>query len=157
MPSNSDKLLQEAVRQHLSDFASEGCFGVTLTMKQYENGCKLDAEGAPRWIRLLLNRLNTQVYGKSFRRFGKRLRVVSAYEYSATGRLHYHLALENPFPESPDTFERLIRANWAMCPYAYQQVHVHQKIDSGWINYITKSRSAGDSVDWLNSPKNCRA
>ncbi len=47
----------------------ENCFGVSLTLKQSVEGVHLDEIRASRDLRHFLNRLNSSVYGKRFKRF----------------------------------------------------------------------------------------
>ena len=145
---------RDAVRQYLAGFELRNCFGVSLTLKQIDDGVQLDEIRASKNLLHFLNRLNTEIYGKRFRRFGKKLKVFPSLERSSSNRLHYHLVLENPYPSNPDTFIRLIEVCWSQTKFGYQQVHVHQQIDHGWSDYITKSQSASDGVDWLNVHSN---
>ncbi|MBX3735605.1 MAG: hypothetical protein KF715_02860 [Candidatus Didemnitutus sp.] len=95
-----------------------------------------------------MNRLNYAVFGKRFQRHGVRLRVIPVIERSSTGRLHYHLVLQNPYPDTPELFERLIETEWRKTPFGYFETHVHQQIDHGWTDYISKTKTASDGIDW---------
>ena len=110
----------------------------------------LDDIRAAQNLRHFLNRLNSSVYGKRFKRFGVKLNVVPVLERSSTGRIHYHLILQNPFPDDSAGFCRLIETEWAKTHFGHIQTHVHDRIDHGWTDYITKFKSAGDGVDWQN-------
>jgi len=87
---------REAVQGYLHALSLENCFGVSLTMKQGDSGTHLDEIMASQNFRHFMNRLNSSVYGKRFKRFGQRLNVVPVLERSSTNRLHYHLILQNP-------------------------------------------------------------
>jgi len=65
-------------------------------------------------------------------------------------RLHYHLILQNPYPDDPGAFSRLIESEWAKTRFGYVQSHIDELIDHGWIDYITKFRTASDDIDWAN-------
>jgi len=95
-----------------------------------------------------MNRLNASVYGKAFKRFGKRLNVIPSIEKSTEGRLHYHLILQNPYPADPQKVKALIEEQWSKTLFGYRQTHIHWRIDHGWTDYITKLRSTGDGIDW---------
>ena len=100
--------LKDAVQGHFHALPLENCFGVTLTLKQSAEGVYLDEIRASQNLRHFLNRLNSSVYGKRFKRFGQKLNVVPVLERSSTHRLHYHLILQNPYPENPALFTRLV-------------------------------------------------
>lgn len=147
---NSRDELRTGVSAHLRTLPLDQCFGVSLTMKQCVNGEWLDDIRASKNLRLFMNRLNGAVFGKRFRRFGVRLKVIPFLERSTSGRLHYHLALENPFPASPDVFARLIEATWSQTPFGYQHTYIDQYIDHGWTDYISKTKTASDGLDGEN-------
>ncbi len=111
---------------------------------------RLDEIEASKNLRHFMNRLNSEVFGKAFKRFGKRLQIVPVLERSSSGRLHYHLILENPYRETPVLFERMIEKEWAKTRYGVREVHVHYSVDQGWVDYITKFKSASDGIDWEN-------
>jgi hypothetical protein len=137
-----------AVREHIHALSLDHCIGVTLTMKQGVDGHYLDEIRASQNLRHFMNVLNREVFGKGFKRFGSRLNVVPALEKSPTSRLHYHMVLQNPYPENPDKFERMIDEAWDKTRFGYRETHVHRHIDHGWTNYITKT--ASDGIDWEN-------
>ncbi len=141
---------RESLRAFVSDFPLLDCLGVTLTLKQGDNGGRLDAIGAAQNLRQFLNCLNRERYGKAFTRFGTRLRVIPMLECSSSGRLHYHLALESPVPNNSLQAESLIRREWIKTRFGHREIHVSHEIDDGWIRYITKMPDAGDGIDWMN-------
>jgi hypothetical protein len=97
-----------------------------------------------------MNRLNASVHGKAFKRFGRRLNVIPSIEKSSEGRLHYHLVLQDPYPDDPQRTKALIEEQWGRTCFGYRQTHVHWQIDRGWTDYITKLRTASDGIDWEN-------
>ena len=142
--------LKKAIQEYLSEIPLTNCFGVSLTLKQNTSGVCLDDIRASQNLRHFLNLLNSEVYGKRFRRFGKKLNVIPSLERSLSHRLHYHLILQNPYPENPTTFSRLVEALWSKTQFGYVQSHIDQQIDQGWTHYITKFKTASDGIDWEN-------
>jgi len=140
----------DAVRGHLLALNLDGCVGVSLTFRQGRDGIRLDEIRAAQNLRHFLNRLNSSVYGKRFKRFGVKLNVVPVLERSSTGRIHYHLILQNPFPSDSARFCDLIETEWAKTHFGFIQTHVDEQIDHGWTDYITKFKTASDGVDWEN-------
>ncbi|MFA8442242.1 hypothetical protein [Yoonia sp.] len=110
-----------------------------MTMKQREGASNLDPIEASKNLRHFLNRLNTLAFGNAFRRYGKRVEVVAVQEVSIGGRLHYHLAMKNPF-ETLEECEAAICRCWAKTRWGYDEVDVRPIFSSGWISYITKER-----------------
>ena len=50
-------------------------------------------------------------------------------------------------------FTQQIRTLWNKTKWGYNEIHIDQPIDNGWINYITKTRSS-DKIDWVNFNRN---
>ena len=153
-PSNPQRT---EIQRYFRQYDLDGCLGVSLTLKQFALGVKLDEIRASKNLRHFLNFLNTEVYGKRFKRFGKKLNVIPALEHSSSGRLHYHLALQKPVSRCPEmaqeadkAFLALIENCWKRTPFGYEQIHIHERVDHGWTDYITKTAHAGDGIDWLN-------
>jgi len=115
-----------------------GSLGVTLTLRQGDHLGRLDEVGASKNLRHFLNRLNSEVLGKKFKRFGTRLNVVPVLERSHAGRLHYHLVLENPFPDDPLRSDTLIEQEWTKTRFGYRETHIDHQIDQGWVRYIIR-------------------
>ena len=145
------------IQQHFRQYDPDGCLGVSLTLKQFALGVKLDEIRASKNLRHFLNLLNTEVYGKRFKRFSKRLNVIPSLERSSSGRLHFHLLLQKPVsrhpemgPDADKAFLALIESCWKRTPFGYDQIHIHDRIDHGWTDYITKNANAGDGIDWQN-------
>ncbi len=142
--------LKDAARKHLRTLSLENCFGVSLTLKQGDSVTRLDEISASQNFRHFMNRMNSSIYGKGFKRFGKKLNVIPVLERSSTNRLHYHLIFQNPYPDDPAAFARLIESEWAKTRFGYIQSHIDELIDHGWTDYITKFKSASDGIDWEN-------
>jgi hypothetical protein len=145
------------IRRWFRQYDLESCLGVSLTMKQFAEGVKLDDIRASKNLRHFLNFLNTEVYGKRFKRFGKKLNVIPALERSSSGRLHYHLVLQKPQSRHPEmaqeadkAFLALIQSCWKRTPFGYEQIHIHDRVDHGWTDYISKTANTGDGIDWQN-------
>jgi hypothetical protein len=145
------------IQRWFRQYDLESCLGVSLTLKQFAEGVKLDDIRASKNLRHFLNFLNTEIYGKRFRRFGKKLNVIPALERSSSGRLHYHLVLQKPQSRHPEmaqeadkAFLALIQSCWKRTPFGYEQIHIHDRVDHGWTDYISKTANAGDGIDWQN-------
>ncbi len=145
------------IQRWFRQYDLESCLGVSLTLKQFAEGVKLDDIRASKNLRHFLNFLNTEVYGKRFKRFGKKLNVIPSLERSSSGRLHYHLVLQQPQSRHPEmaqeadkAFLALIQSCWERTPFGYEQIHIHDRVDHGWTDYISKTANAGDGIDWQN-------
>ena len=108
------------------------------------------------------NRLNKKVFGNSFRRYGKRLKMVVVEEGGNNGvRLHQHTVIETPSHLDQHQFKSLVGDIWTnKTLWGYEDIRFDvpnkSKGDvSGWINYITKSKTKGrdlnSSIDWENT------
>jgi hypothetical protein len=122
---------------------------VTLSLKQNINGEHIDRIKASKNIRHFLNLLNKKIYGNAFQRYGKKIEVISVLENSYSGRLHCHLAINNPYPEEPIWFETLLHQQWKKTRWGYSENNIQHNANPGWINYITKL-NPHDEVDWEN-------
>jgi hypothetical protein len=127
---------------------------ITLTLKQGRS-----YPGVRDWIdeikgrsafRHFLNLLNRAVYKNAFKRHRKRLRVIPVLEKELDGRWHYHAAIEPPPQLDFAHFESLIRACWAKTHWGYQRIQVRPNANSGWINYMLKSRQKADFDTWAD-------
>ena len=86
------------LKDYLINVDINDCIGLTLTLKQQIKNQKLDHISSSQNLRHFLNLLNTKCFGNSFKRFGKRLKVIPVLENSKNNRLHYHITIQNPFP-----------------------------------------------------------
>jgi hypothetical protein len=134
---------------------------VTLTMKQgirapYEPAAAteyLDQQKASRNFRHFMNLLNRRVLGKRFQHHDERVSVIPVIEGGRTKRLHYHAAIDCPRPDLEGLFPLIIQSTWNRTKWAYGIIDIQSNADSGWINYISKTRdkpSYADAIDWEN-------
>ena len=79
-----------------------------------------------------------------------RTRVLPVLEVSRGNRLHYHLTLENPFPNNPNYFSQLIDSIWKRTKFGNNHIHIHENVNWEWNDYITKFNYKNDKVDWIN-------
>ena len=103
---------------------------------------------------LLLSTAFDKIYKNSFRRHGKRLKVVPVVEggWSSNSRFHIHLVMEYPDTKiiSNSDFNFLLLRCWYKTFYRYDHPHIHTKTDLGWVGYMTKFYEKDDFVDWVN-------
>lgn len=142
--------IKEQITDYLKSLDINESSGITLTMKQFSDGERLDTVSASRNFRHFMNLLNRKVYGSRFKRFGVRINVIPSIEVSRDGRIHYHLIIKRPKEKDPSEFFRMINELWAKTKFGYRHNHFHPSIDQGWIGYITKSRFERDEIDWNN-------
>ena len=134
----------KSAKSYLFDTSNWGPFcDVTLTLKQTRQP---DNGG---WVKIEL--LNRAVYGATFRRHGKRLRVLPvlekgevraralrSWERGTFGRWHIHCAIELPEHFDAIALENLIRDCWAKVEWGYGQILVRDGANTGWIDYMLK-------------------
>ena len=137
---------RKSVRDWLYRHDHQNWLGLTLTLKQMVDGVRLDEIISSQNLRHFLNLLNKSIFGNRFKRFGKRIETVPVLEKSETDRFHFHICIKKPDEEKNLRFEQRIRNCWLKTSWGYNELHVHRKIDNGWIDYITKS----DDIDWNN-------
>jgi len=161
--------MKEQIRNYLKTPIPNPLF-VTFTLKQkMEFQSKfgtylvdLDEYGIRTNFRHFSNRLNKKVFGNSFRRYGKRLKMVVVEEGGKNEvRLHLHTVIETPSHLDQLQFKSLIGDIWTnKTLWGYEDIRFDvpnkSKGDvSGWINYITKSKTKGrdlnSSIDWENT------
>lgn len=144
------KKLNSATRFHLKKVAFKHPVAVTLTMKQWSGSERLNVYNAQKNMGFFLNRLNYKLFKKGFERNGKRVTVIPVLEDSFSGRLHYHLLIDNPRPEDPKFIDNAIRKCWSNVKFADREICIEDSYDKdGWINYITKDTEP--YIDWLNT------
>lgn len=163
-------ILEDQIRNYLKDKTIPNPLFVDFTLKQkIEFQSKfgtylvdLDQYGITTNFRHFSNRLNRKVYGKSFHRYGKRLKMIVVEEGGKNEvRLHQHTVIETPSHLDQHQFKTLISDIWTSHTlWGYENIHfgVPDKFKgdvSGWINYITKSktksRDLSSSIDWENT------
>jgi hypothetical protein len=153
----------EAAKSKLFDTSNWGEFcDVTLTLRQ---GHQPDSGG---WVKIedyrcreafrhFMNRLNRAVYGAAFRRYGKRLRVLTVlergevrartlrpWERGTSGRWHIHSAIELPSHFDAVALERMIRDCWSKVEWGHGRILVRDRANAGWITYMLKDRQKSE-------------
>lgn len=135
---------------------------VTLTMKQFiisgDYSFPLDHNSSTKNFRYFKNILNGKVFGNSYKRYGKELKMLVVLEKSISDRLHFHSIIEKPSRFEVDQFDDLIRKSWYKTLFGYSSIDIQHpsSIDEeeGWINYIMKRKTKEDfstSIDLENS------
>lgn len=142
--------LKESIKSFANDFDLTNCLAVTLTMKQRVNNKALDNISSSQNLRHFLNILNKKCFGNAYKRFNKKLKVFPSLERSSDDRWHYHLILENPFPDNSIRFERMIEYTWFKSNYGYRHIDIKRHINEGWGDYITKFNHRDNEIDWSN-------
>ena len=142
--------LKKTIKDYAMEFDKTNCFAVTLTMRQRVDNKSLDNISSSQNLKHFLNILNTKCFGNAFKRFGKKLRVFPSLERSSTGRWHYHLILENPYPDNSMKFERMIESAWFKTSYRHRLIDIKHSINEGWGDYITKFDHRDNEIDWVN-------
>ncbi|CAE6706728.1 hypothetical protein R69619_00886 [Paraburkholderia nemoris] len=132
---------------------------VTLTCKQARKNAAGGLEVLTRdtlsaTIGKFLTLLSKDALGKAYRRHHRQLKVVTAIETGAGGRLHAHLLLEVPrrFDGEPQTFFDSVEKLWTSLQWARPRIDVKQCTDvGGWASYISKEMLKNpDAIDFLN-------
>jgi len=161
--------MKEQIRNYLKTPIQNPLF-VTFTLKQkvqFQSKfgtylVDLDEYRLRTNFRHFSNRLNKKVFGNSFRRYGKRLKMVVVEEGGKNEvRLHQHTVIETPSHLDQHQFKSLISDIWTnKTLWGYKDIcfDVPNKSKGdviGWINYITKSktksRDLNSSIDWENT------
>ena len=128
--------LNGRLKEYLIDFDIKNSFGVTLTLKQGIKNQKLDTISSSQNLRHFLNVLNQKCFGNQSKRFNKRLKVLPVIERSKGKRLHFHLTLENPFPNDPNRFSYLIESVWKKTKFGHRHIDINPNIDEvDWMNF----------------------
>lgn len=148
------KQLQRAFLKAANISGWHSPYAVTLTMKQTTriNGriVFVDHITASQNFSHFLNLLNADLFKKSERRRGAKLRCIPVVEDGY--RWHYHACLDKPANVSDAVFKNLIHAHWPSTQFGYWMMEV-ESCNGGWIPYIAKLKSKSnfaDSLDWPN-------
>lgn len=148
----------EKIREAFKEFCNiekwnDPC-AVTLTMRlSSKDGERASLITCSQNMRFFLTSLCRRVYKNAARRGLKRLKVIPVIEQDASGRFHYHVAIDRPPHIEQGEFERLILENWRRTRFGYEQVHIVTGVNDGWIDYMAKFRSKAnyaDAIDWVN-------
>lgn len=147
-------------------------FGVTLNLKQCRQivdqtgrsyRISLNDEHIEGTLRHFLNLLNRSMYGNNWRRYNRRIEVLSVREKSS--RHHLHLRLKVPITKSTDfsgmkrnseITDRLLKSIqvcWKKTDWGYGSNYI-TFCDDGWTDYQMKTRTKSDVLDsilWNNT------
>lgn len=128
---------------------------VTLTLKKgfSRDGVFFAAtpEICQQNLKHALNVLNRKIYGNKARKV--RIECIPVLEQDASGRFHYHLALNRPAEISEVLFPLRVKSVWEKTAWGYKQCDFKAGADRGWIEYMTKFRSKREfdlAIDWGN-------
>ena len=131
---------------------------ITFTFKQIVDGIKIDKISAERNFRYFRNMLNKKIFGNSYKRFGKQLKMLVIREVSNTQRLHLHTIIEKPKNIILERFIYFVRLCWSKTLFGYTEVDIQQPSNQyrveGWFKYIMKRNQKidfSDSIDLENS------
>ena len=140
--------MRSELLKFLPNFPVEQTLCVTLTMKQYTRGQKLDEINAAKNMRYFLNLMNAEYFGHNFKRNKKRLLVIPSLEVSYSGRLHYHLTIKMPDPSRAESFKKNIEFYWYKTEFSDYEIDIQHAYNvAGWNHYITKQTN----IDWENT------
>ena len=90
--------LNEHIRTYLKSKKVINPINMTFTQKQWVEGQYIDDMSSEQNFRHFRNKLNTKVFGNSYRRFNKQLQMLVIREYDETHRHHLHCVIEQPQP-----------------------------------------------------------
>lgn len=135
---------------------------LTLTYKQqrFLNGrwYKLTEDIMEQNLKHFLNLVNSKVFGNGFKRYGKKLKILSKNELSINQRLHNHLILEKPKRYDYLIFSKIIIQSINKTDWMYLEHHINHPTSMnekmGWLNYIMKGdliNNPNNSIDWNNT------
>ena len=150
--------MKEVLRTSYKDWLSTKLFedgvNITFTVKQMVGSVKVDDLKLETNFKYFRNILNKKIFGNSFRRFGKQLKMLVVREYSQNLRHHIHCIIEQPKRYSDLEFNFLIHKLWNKTQFGYSEIHIEKptsyKREVGWFNYIMKD-NVENSIDWNNT------
>lgn len=145
-----DGVLRNEIKSFINNTSTVGKLAISLTLKQKSNGERLDAINMSQNFRHFMNILNSKVYGKKFKRFGKQIQVVPVIEMSQDNRFHYHLIMEVPEVTTKLWLGEEVKTAWKKTKFGYREIDIQEITDDGWTDYITKFKTKEDQVDWVN-------
>ena len=158
--------LQHAYRQLLARYEDHFEYAVTLTLKQAITLHTEQTGSTGVIVRLTdstlhstLTRFTTfltrYLYGNAAKRkaTAKPLLIIVREGVNNDKREHLHIALGNVPDHKKADIEQLIKAAWAQCDFAHQQINVQPIHNAtGWTHYITKEiGSNNDALDLVAS------
>ncbi len=104
-------------------------------------------------IRHFMNRMNQKVYGKKFRKEGRRLSIIPIIEGTQWIRNHTHMVIQRPDELDLRSFEILVEDCWEKTMWGYSFNDITEMQSIGYLEYILKPRTKRnifDSIDWDN-------
>jgi hypothetical protein len=151
-----DKQIRAAFLARYSIEGWEKPLAITLTLKR-----ALQADGG--WVtgnehhysgalKHALNVVNHRCFGPRWRSKGHRVKAIAVLETNASGRCHYHLAVDCPAHKTGAWFLDAMKGAWKSTDWGHNEMDF-QVADQGWLRYMAKSRSKGDladAIDWDN-------
>ena len=158
--------LKHAYRQLLARYEDHFEYAVTLTLKQAITLHTEQTGSTGVIVRLTdstlhstLTRFTTfftrYLYGNAAKRkaTAKPLLIIVREGVNNDKREHLHIALGNVPDHKKADIEQLIKAAWAQCDFAHQQINVQPIHNAtGWTHYITKEiGSNNDALDLVAS------
>ena len=152
------KYLTDLTKKWLLPITNNEVISLTLTYKQkmFLNGMWIDLDRyiMEQNLKHFLNLVNSKVFGNGFKRYGKKLKVLTKYEYSINQRHHNHLILEQPNRYDYLTFTKIIINSINKTQWFYNEFDIQKPTSKnrkvGWFNYIIKG-TLNHSIDWHNS------
>lgn len=156
MFSHDYKHLKSDIRDWFKYLNLDGSFALSLSMKQAvktrnKSGSfyhRIDQTSCSRQVRYCLNRINTKVNGKKFRKHGKFVYIIPVFERQP--RWHIHSIMWTPDGWKTVDYINLVMDCWSKTDFAHRENKIVRKIDAGWTGYITKFRSVEDDIDFAN-------
>ena len=127
--------------------------GATFTLKQKFNDFRLDKIRSSTNFKHFMNRLNQKLYGNSAQRFKNGVGVIPVHEHDSQHRHHIHATFGRPDRIEYEQFQSLIFECWQKTVFGYNQLHIVDKVNDGWIDYTLKrwtKSDLSDSIDILN-------
>ena len=155
-------MIKKALKKYLFDNRVPNPVNVTFSQKQSIGGLNhykaIDGYISSNNFRYFKNILNKKVFGNTYKRFNKKLKMVVIAEGGDNLRHHLHTIIEKPKNLTLDVFKKLIRYCWNKTLLGYEQIHIEkpttQQREDGWLHYILKERTKIDltsSIDWENT------
>jgi hypothetical protein len=136
-PLRVDMSTKKTIAEWLIKNSWRSIWGISLTFKQARRQqniwVQIDETQAKRAFKHFLNRLNRSLYGRNFRQYGRRLKVIPVLEKTRSGRWHYHLAIEAPAHIDAKEFARRIRQAWYQVDWAYEEMDIQPNANAAWI------------------------
>ena len=153
-----DKNLKYHIKKFTKNIINNDVVHLSLTYKQqrFLNGrwYHLTEQIMEQNLKHFLNLVNSKVFGNGFKRYGKKLKILSKNEYSINRRLHNHLILEKPKRYDYLIFSKIIIQSINKTDWMYLEHHIEEPTNHqskvSWFNYIMKG-NLNDSIDWNNT------